>query len=173
MKQKQSRIIIIVEIYNALRRHIFHAWNDFLVRFIEEAIKEYPDPPVFWVHPRMDFCFFGQSKRAPYVCIMVAWGYKNCIFYSLYLKHNFLFLNLKMRDLWPWNKAIHWHPIFHLIFRFFFNKCRRVSTTIPKKFTNIMESFKLLKKIEVIENKFISITKYVQKHQVFYCMYKS
>jgi hypothetical protein len=45
MKQERSRIIIIVNNYNALRRNIFHAWNDFPVRFPEEAIKEYPHPP--------------------------------------------------------------------------------------------------------------------------------
>jgi hypothetical protein len=45
MKQERSRIIIIVTDYNALRRHIFHAWNDFPVRFTEEATKEYPHPP--------------------------------------------------------------------------------------------------------------------------------
>jgi hypothetical protein len=73
MKQERSRITIIATNYNALKKHIFHAWNDFPVRHIEEATEEYPHPPALRVHPRMEFSFFGQSKRAPYVCAHFTW----------------------------------------------------------------------------------------------------
>ena len=73
MKQEWHCITIIVTDYNALKKHIFHAWNDFPVRSIEEATEEYPHPPALQVHPRMEFSFFGQSKRAPYVHAHFSW----------------------------------------------------------------------------------------------------
>jgi hypothetical protein len=69
MKQERSRITIIATNYNALKKHIFHAWNDFPVRYIKEATEEYPHPPALRVHPRMEFSFFGQSKRA-HMCML-------------------------------------------------------------------------------------------------------
>jgi hypothetical protein len=82
-------------------------------------------------------------------------------------------VNLETSDLWPWNRAIHWHSIFPSYIQIkiqicIFGRWRNVSTTKSYNFHKFYGRFQIIIKFEVIVKKICINYKICSKSLIFF-----